>query len=415
MNRRTFLASALATGLSASGVSASGVSGGLRPPLAGADPKEKVKIVSSLPRVGSAKGQTDGIVNAIKMALADVEKGLPFEVVYEDWDDATARAGTWAAEKEAANAERAVADKDVMAFIGPYNAGAARVSAPILNKAGLVQVSPSVSWPGLTRSAPGGDSDEPDKYRPGKKVTFCRVCPHDASQGPLSADFAADELKVKSVYVLDDKELYGSSVATGFKTRCAALKLKVLGHESVARGADLKALLKKVKDANPDLVYFGGTTQSGAPKLATEMKAAGVSCPLLLPDGAYEQAFVEAAGEDVLGALKVFVTVGGINPAHLKGAGADFVKRYTMKYDKAPDAYAVYGYEAAAVVLEALRAVGKRDREAVRKAVVGTKDFEKGLLGKWSFDADGDTTLQPLTVTAIEKGKFRAVKVLGTK
>jgi branched-chain amino acid transport system substrate-binding protein len=67
------------------------------------------------------------------------------------------------------------------------------------------------------------------------------------------------------------------------------------------------------------------------------------------------------------------------------------------------------------VVLEALRVVGKTDREAVRKAVVGTKDFEKGVLGKWGFDADGDTTLQALTVAAVEKGKFRAVKVMGTK
>jgi branched-chain amino acid transport system substrate-binding protein len=109
------------------------------------------------------------------------------------------------------------------------------------------------------------------------------------------------------------------------------------------------------------------------------------------------------------------VTVGGLDPSQLKGAGAAFVKRYKEQHGKVPTAYAVYGYEAAAVVLEALRAVGKKDREGIRKAVVGTKDFDKGLLGKWSFDEHGDTTLQPLTVATVEKGKFKAVKVLGVK
>lgn len=401
MDRRTFLAAAAAT---------------LAPVARGAEPKEKVKLVSSLPRTGSAKGQTDAIANGIRMAIADFEKAMPFEVSYADWDDATAAQGAWDGPKEKENAENAVADKDVMAFIGPYNSGAARVSAPILNKAGLVQVSPACSWSGLTKSGGSADADEPEKYRPGKKITFCRVCPHDASQGPLSADFAAQELKVKTVYVIDDKELYGLGVATLFKKRCEELKIKVLAHESTPGfQRDFKPLAKKIKDANPDLVYYGGTSQTGAPQLANDLRREGVGCPFMVPDGCYERAFIDAVGADTLDAMKVFVTIGGIEPAYLKGAGADFVKRYKEKYKADPEAYAVYGYEAAAVVLEALRIVGKKDREAIRKAVVGTKDFDKGLLGKWSFDADGDTTLQPLTITTIEKGKFRSVKVMGTK
>jgi branched-chain amino acid transport system substrate-binding protein len=401
MDRRTFLAASAAA---------------LGPLAVAADPKEKVKIVSSLPRTVYGKWETDQIVNAIKMAVADFEKVVPFEVQYLDWDDGTNKTGTWGAEEETANADKAVEDKDVMAFIGPYNSGAARVSAPILNKAGLVQVTPSASWPGLTKKGPSSDSDEPEKYRPGKKITFCRVCPQDGSQGPLSADFAAEELKTKSVYVLDDKELYGQSVAQGFKKRCEELKIKVLGHESVnAFQRDFTKLMKKIKEKAPELVYFGGTTPSGAPQIAKDMLAEKVNCPLMVPDGCYENAFVDSAGKDTFDDLKCFVTVGGIDPAHLKGHGADFVKRYKEKYGKNPTASAAYGYEAAAVVLEALRTVGKKDRAAVCTAVVGTKDFDKGVLGKWSFDADGDTTLQPLTIATIEKGKFKAVKVMGTK
>jgi branched-chain amino acid transport system substrate-binding protein len=303
-----------------------------------------------------------------------------------------------------------------MAFIGPFNSGAARVSAPILNAAGLVQVTPSASYPGLTRKGPSSDPDEPEKYRPGKKVTFCRVCPHDGSQGPLSADFAAEELKVKSVYVLDDKELYGLGVATAFKKRCEELKITVLGHESVnPTSRDFQALAKKINGKAPDLVYFGGTTVTGGPYVARALAGEKVGAAFLAPDGCYEPAFIDAAGEETLDALKCFITIGGLDPAQLTGAGADFVKRYKEQHGKTASAYAVYGYEAAAVVLESLRVAGKKDREAVRKAVAGTKDFDKGLLGKWSFDEHGDTTLQPLTVATVEKGKFKAVKVMGTK
>src|SRR5207253_10844076 len=118
-----------------------------------------------------------------------------------DWDDAAAAAGQWAAEAEKANAQKAAADPDVVAYIGPYNSNAAMVSMPELNEAGLVQISPACTWPGLTKKIPGVAPDEPQKYRPKGRVTFCRVCTTDDFQGPLAADFAKEELKAKKGYV----------------------------------------------------------------------------------------------------------------------------------------------------------------------------------------------------------------------
>ncbi len=396
MDRRTFLAA----------------SAGLFAAPVFAQKKETIRIVSSLPRTGAAKEQTEHIANAIRLAIADFEKGLKFEVKYHDLDDATAE-GWWDAAKEADNAKEAAKDKEVMAFIGPYNSGAAKVSMPILNEAGMIHVSPACTWPGLTKKVKGDEkSGEPGCYRKSGKITFCRVCPHDAMQGPLAAVFVAEDLKAKSVYILDDKELYGSGVATGFKEKCNSLKIKVLGHESLEfRARDYKVLAAKIKKAAPDVVYFGGTTQSGGPQLAIDLKREGVTCPLVVPDGCYESAFINAAGEEAVNG-RVYATIGGIDPSQLEGPAVDFAKRYKEKFKAAPEAYAAYGYEAAAVVLEAIRIVGKRDREAIRKAVLATKDFDKGVLGKWSFDADGDTTLQQLTVSKIEKGKFVPVKVL---
>jgi branched-chain amino acid transport system substrate-binding protein len=149
-----------------------------------------IKIVSSLPRTGSAKAQTDTIVNGIKIALEEANyKVGDFTIEYVDMDDATAGAGDWTPEQEAANARRAVSDPNVMVYIGPYNSGAAKVSMPILNNAGVLMISPAVTNPALTK--PGhGEGNEPFDYRPSGKVNFFRVLPADDLQGPLSAHWA---------------------------------------------------------------------------------------------------------------------------------------------------------------------------------------------------------------------------------
>jgi len=185
----------------------------------------------------------------------------------------------------------------------------------------------------------------------------------------------------------------------------------VLGHESiVTTQQNFKSLMAKIKPTAPDLIYFGGTTQSKGGQIALDMKGEGLTCPLMVPDGCYEQAFIASAGADLFNSLPCYATIGGLDPSELKGAGAEFVKKYKEKYKKDPEAYAVYGYEAGKVFLEAVKKVGKKDREEIRKAVLETKDFDKGALGKWSFDADGDTSLKVLTISKIEGGTFKPVK-----
>ena len=375
-----------------------------------------IKIVSSLPRTGSAKAQTDTIVNGIKLAIEEYPDIAGMKIEYRDMDDATAQAGSWDGAKEADNAREAIADKNVVAFLGPYNSGAAKISSPILNEAGLLQVSPAATWPGLTKKVPGDDkSGEPEIYKKSGKVTFCRVCPTDFVQGPLSAVFAKDVLKVGRVYILDDKELYGAGIAGLFKKKCMELGIEILGHQSIdPKQPNFKTLMAQVAATKPQLLYFGGTSQSGGPQIAKDLKSEpGLKdCPMMCPDGCYEAEFIKGAGADVVNG-RVYATIGGKDPSELTGAGAEFVKKYKAKYpDKDIEAYAVYGYEAAKVVLETAKKVGSKDREAIREAVLATKNFEAGALGKWSFDADGDTSLNVLTISLIEGGKFVPKKTI---
>src|SRR5262245_40220265 len=142
-----------------------------------APPKQQVvKIVSSMPRTGPAKSQTDAIVNGIKLALEQADhKAGEFKIKYEDLDVADEQDGRWVAEREAANAVKAVNDDDVMAWIGPYNSGAATISMPILNEARLLMISPAATFPGLTKAGFGRRG--PDQYRPSGKVNFVRLVP----------------------------------------------------------------------------------------------------------------------------------------------------------------------------------------------------------------------------------------------
>ncbi|MBX9681220.1 MAG: branched-chain amino acid ABC transporter substrate-binding protein [Gemmataceae bacterium] len=370
-----------------------------------------IKIVSSLPRTGSAKGQTDTMVNGIKLAMDEVNGKIgEFTVEYLDWDDATAAAGQWTPEAEAANADKAAKNPDVLAYIGPYNSGAAKISMPILNKAGVLMISPANTWPGLTKPGNWG-TGEPDIYRPTKKINYTRVVPTDDLQGPFAANWAK-EMGVKQVYVLDDNELYGKGIAKLFAEHCKEIGIKVLGQDKIDVNAqEFKSLMVKIKSLNPDMIYFGGTTQSKGGQLARDMVGAGLQSSIMVPDGCFEDAFVESAGaKNIEG--RAFFTFGGLPPEELKdGPGKAFVDRYMAKYKTQPEAYAIYGYECGKVALESIRKANKKDRAAVVAAALSLRDFD-GALGKWSFDANGDISLAIISGSTVKNGKLSFVKQL---
>jgi branched-chain amino acid transport system substrate-binding protein len=216
------------------------------------------------------------------------------------------------------------------------------------------------------------------------------------------------------VYILDDNEVYGRGIAMLFHEHCNEIGIKVLGHDSIdAKSVEFRSTMAEIKALKPDLVYFGGTTQSKAGQIAKDLVAAGLDAKLMVPDGCMEEAFIESAGAENLNG-RCFVTFGGLPPQELTGAGKEFVERYTKKYGAEPEAYAIYGYESAKVALEAIRKAGKKDRAAIVAACLAIEDFP-GALGTWSFDKNGDTTLKVLSGNTVKDGKFEFVKLLGDK
>lgn len=373
-----------------------------------------VKIVSSLPMTGSSLGLSQSIVNGIKQVLDQNQSTAcdgKVKIEYEILDDATAAAGKWEPAQVTSNANKAVADPSVVALIGHFNSGAAKLSIPVLNQADLVMVSPANTYPGLTK--PGkGEANEPNVYYPNGKRNYARVVPADDLQGTLAANWAKS-LGVKKVYILDDQELYGKGIADIFEATAKKNGLEVLGHEGIdPKAADYKALMTKIKALNPDMIYFGGITQNNGGQLIKDMRNVGMTADkvkFMGPDGIFEEALAEAAGKDAEG---VYATFGGVPPKELKtGTGKTWYDSYKAKYKVEPEAYASYGYESAMVVVDAINKVCKNDRAAIRDAVMSTKDF-KGLLGTWSFDANGDTTLTTMSGNTIKDGRWEFVTML---
>lgn len=367
--------------------------------------QETVTIVSSLPRTGSANAQTTGIVNGIRLAIDEVKGNVSGTTIrFEDWDDASPERGAWDPVIEGANADKAINDPSVVAYIGPYNSGAAKISSSKLNRAGLAQVSPGASWPGLTKEGLGGPG-EPRMYRPSGAVTFFRTVPADDIQGPAAAQWAKDLGKTR-VFVLHDRELYGKGIADIFKKTAEKLGLEVVGFEGIdPKAANYKALANKIRMTSPTLVFFGGTTQSNAGQIAKDIRTAGVEAALMVPDGCFEQAFISAAGAEQIND-RTYITFSGLPARLLTGKGKEFYEAYKARFGSEPEAYAVYGYDAAGAILQAIAKAGRgAGRAAVLAALRETKDYQ-GALGTWSFDANGDTTLESLSGNIVRNGAF---------
>ena len=361
-----------------------------------------IKVVSSLPLTGSSRLQTEMMERAIRLAFEEANyRAGSYTLEYHSWDDATAQAGTWDPAKEKENASRAAADPEVMVYLGTYNSGAAKISIPILGQAGMAMISPGATYTGLTK--PGsGEPGEPELYYPTGVRNFSRVVPADDLQGAAGATWAK-ALKVQKVYILDDKELYGKGIANVFESECRRLGVPVIAREGIdGKAPDFRSVMTKVKASGADLVYFGGTISNGAAKLVKDLRDSGSEARFMGPDSLKDTAFIKAAGTAGEGVL---CTLGSLPPEQMSPLGQNWYKTYQERYGAEPEAFAIYGYEAAKVAIAGIVRAGVKDRAAIRNAIMSTRDHT-GVLGTWSFDPNGDTSLSAMSGFVVRDGGF---------
>jgi branched-chain amino acid transport system substrate-binding protein len=374
---------------------------GIRPTLA-ADKSVTVGLDLSLTGADaeSAKRVEDGAMMAFDEANA--KGGINgYKIVVTPYDDGSATAGQYDPAQAATNARKMVSNKATVAAIGPQMSGAGKAMAPILSEGNLATITPSSTNPDIT------DPKFATQYRPEGKAIYFRTVATDAFQGPYMANYYADVLHVKTVYVLDDSGAYGVGLADAFQGQAEKKGVKVLGRDRLdPKAADYSAALTKIKSLNPDAIYYGGVLQAGV-KLA---KQAYDIVPKMIKgggDGVQGPEMLTAVGYPANEGW--YATVA--SPHVTEDAKmADWVKTYKTKYNVDPDDYAVTAYDAAMVILAAIKQVtdaGKEPtRDAVRDAIQSVK--VDTLQGPISFDANGDLQDKTISVFQIRQDKSLA-------
>jgi len=400
------LLAALAVGVSACGgdePASKSDSGG-----AGGSSKQ-LTIYSSVSLQGASRVQTTSVVNGAKLALEQAGgKAGDHPIKYVSLDDSTAQAGNWTPEQESANARKAAQDKSTAVYIGTFNSGAAKVSIPILNEAGVPMVSPANTYLGLTAGPEGAEPGEPDKYYPSGERNYTRIVPKDDVQGPVLVSIMKGDGCTK-VALTNDKEAYGAGLAKAIEAGAKTQGLTILSNDAIDKGAaNYRSLAQKAKGAGADCFVYAGITANNAVQLYKDFAAALPDAKLYGPDGVAESGFVDPkeGGIPANVASRMKVTVATLAPDQYPPQGQEFFKAYSQKYGEAnPDPYAIYGYEAMNLAVDAIKRSKTGEKPDIIKALFATKD-RQSVLGTYSIDKNGDTTLKDYGSYTVKNGEL---------
>ncbi len=309
-------------------------------------------------------------------------------------NDATATAGQYDPAQAATNARRFVSNPRVLASIGPEMSGAAKAMAPILSEGNLTIITPSATNPDLTNPQFAA------QYIPSGKPVFFRTVTTDAFQGPNMANFFAETLGVKDVYILDDSGAYGVGLADAFQGQAVKKGLKVLGRDRLdPTASDYTSVFTKIKSLGATSLYYGGVTQAGVKvvkasyAIVPDIKKGGGD-GIYTPDIPTGAGFPAASGWYVTNASPHVTDDPKV---------ANWVSAYTSAFGEGPDDYAITSYDGVLVIIAALKkvvAAGETpNRENVRAAVASsTVDTLQGAV---SFDQYGDVKQRVVSVFQI--------------
>ena len=371
--------------------------------LAGIAPRahaagKSVTIGIALPLTGAGAEDATNILHGAVLAIEEANaKGGPggYQINIMSLDNGTATAGQYDPAQAATNARKMVSDSTVVAAIGPMASGSGKAMAPLLSQGNLATVTPSSTNPDLT------DPKFAAQYRPAGKAIYFRTCTTDAFQGPNMANFMADKLKVKSVFVLDDTGAYGVGLADAFQAQAAKRGITVLGRDRVdPLASDYRPILTKIKSLNAQSIYCGSSALAGTKivKQSYELmpdiiKAGG--------DGMHQQSVLAGAGFPAAqGWYSTIAAPHMLDDAKLSA----WLARFQKRWGNPPSDYSITSYDAALVVLAAIEAVAKTGkpvtRDAVRDAIqAGTVDTLQGTL---SYDANGDLASHVVSVFQVQ-------------
>ncbi len=313
-------------------------------------------------------------------------KKIKFELVAED-DAADPKQGTAAAQK--------LVDAKVSGVIGHLNSGTTIPASKIYSDAGIPQISPSSTNPKYTRQ--------------GYKTAF-RVVADDVHLGGTLGRYAVNELKGKSIAVIDDRTAYGQGVAEEFEKAVKAAGGNLVGHEfTTDKATDFMPILTTLKGKKPDIIFFGGMDAVGGPMMK-QMKSLGIKAKFMGGDGICTNEMIKLAGDAMADGQVVCAEAGGVDGALKKGMD-DFGAKFKKRFNDDVKLYSPYVYDAVFVMVDAMQRAKSTEPAKYLPELAKTSGY-KGVTGTISFDAKGDIKNGALTLYTFKAGKRDQIAVV---
>ena len=335
-----------------------------------AQAQEKViKIASQSPLSGGQAALGEGIKLGVQLAVEKYKGNLEkmgFKVEFVPYDDqAKPDVGV-------ANAKNIVADPAILGVIGHLNSGVAIPSSEVYKDVTLTMISPANTNPLVTD-------------RGYKNVN--RVCGRDDVQGVVGSEFAFGTLKAKTVYIVHDKTTYGQGVAEFFKADALKKGMKVVGYEGTEEKSNFDPIVTPIKARNPDLIYYGGIYEGGAPFFKA-CREKGLKAKFLGPDGMDSSDVAKIAGKATVGMY--YTSVAG--PVTVYPLAKAFAEEFKKKFGKNPEPFSAQAYDATVILIQGIEKAAANGQKPTRESVAAAVRTVKhdGVTGHIEFDGKGD-------------------------
>jgi branched-chain amino acid transport system substrate-binding protein len=338
-----------------------------------------IKLGVAGPITGGSAAFGAQLKQGVEQAVADINAAggiLGEKIVVSVGDDR-------ADPKEGVSVANKFVGDGVKFVVGHFNSGVTMPSSEVYQENGLLMITPSATNPKITER---------------KMWNVFRTCGRDDQQGAVAGDYIATNFKGKRIAIVHDKTTYGQGLADETRKTMTAKGMKDVFYEGVNKDdKDFSALVSKLKQAKPDLVYWGGLHDTGG-LILRQMSDGGLKAPLMGGDGITSDEFAVIAGPAAEGTLMTY------GPDPRKRAIANEVVAKFRAKNFEPEAYTLYSYAAVQIIKQAAEAIKSLDTKKVAAEINSGRVFQT-VLGDISYDKKGDLTKLDYVMYTWRKGK----------
>ena len=347
--------------------------------MAGTATAATLKIGSLSPLTGSYAADGNDIANGTRAAIAAIEKegGIPgFDKIELFAEDSACDP------RQAVAAANKLVNEKVVGVVGAYCSSATIPASETLAEADIPMLTPASTSEKVTER--------------GLPYMF-RVCGRDDDQSIAAMKFIKDVLAAKTIFIVDDKTTYSQGLADNVEKLANKEGLKVIAHDHVNQGdKDFSAVLTKIKDAKPDVLYMSLQNSASGALMLIQAKRAGVTAAIIGQDAVYHPQLMEIAKDAAEGMYLTFGYIDEETPSY---------KKFLAAYEKfgKPGAYSAYAYDAAYSLLSAIKAAKSTDPAKIKAELV--KGEMQGASKKIKFQANGESGSNYI-IRVVKDGKF---------